>query len=78
MKNIFFFSLAIDKQTTTQNNIIQAGNQLVDFKTKDQSAVTYSIIDKKPVNAGIWVIIICIGILVISLIYFFRVGRKAI
>jgi hypothetical protein len=70
--------LKIDKQTTTQNNIVQAGNQSVDFKTKDQSAVTHSIVDKKPVNVGIWLIIVCIGILVASLIYFFRLRRKAI
>lgn len=78
MKYIYIFSLAIDKQTTPQNNNIQAGNQSMDLKTKGQSAVTHSAANKNQVNLGTWVTIVLIGVLAASLIYFFRAGRKAI
>ena len=61
--------LKIDKQTITQNNIVQAGNQSTDFKVKAKSTATRSIVDKKPIDVTMWLIIAFIGILAVGLVY---------
>ncbi|WP_158797687.1 hypothetical protein [Pedobacter sp. L105] len=61
--------LKIDKQTITQNNIVQTGNQSTNFKVKTKSAATRSIVDKKPVNLAMWLMIAFICVLAIGLVY---------